>query len=271
LAATSLAQLVLALAINNGHPGRSPYSYEVVPECGTDPSRATCELKPLCEDPTPQCRPPRYSRVRGGWVRVESRPTSIRRFAKIASAVSSSALRLTRCQLPDGTRLKGCETIEWPGGDRALALAALTVALHESGLREDVMWGHPPLGRGPAGEACLMQVALDQAAQHASWLAAEQRERVAKSPRRREEFARDLLGDSPAALGRCFDVGMRLLARARQSCGRSGVMWDAGMFSMYGSGRTCRVAGVADSRSRTFRLLSAARPALDPEFERLLE
>jgi hypothetical protein len=266
-----LAQLVLALAIDHGNPGRSPYSYEPVLECGTSAKEPACELRPLCSDPGPRCAAPKYSRVRGAWVRVESRETSIRRFARIATALAVTTNRLTRCVAADGAPIRDCEPIGWSGGERALALAALTVALHESGLREDVMFGHPPLGRGPAGEACLMQVALDQAALQASWVPPEERDPIANSRQKREQFAKSLLGDDPAALGRCFEVGMRLLARARQSCVRAGVPWDAGMFSMYGSGRTCRVPVVARTRTRTFQTLLAEHPSLEPELSALLE
>ena len=271
LATMPLAQLVLALAIDHAHPGRSPYSYEPLAECGTDAKKPACELTPVCADPAPRCGPPKYSRVRGAWVRVESRETSIRRFARIASALASTTDRLARCVAADGARLRDCEPIGWSGGERALALSALTVALHESGLREDVMFGHPPLGRGPAGEACLMQVALDQAAQQAFWLPPEKREQIANSRHKREEFAKSLLGGDPASLGRCFEVGIRMLARARKSCTRAGVSWDAGMFSMYGSGRTCSAPAVARTRTRTFRTLIAEHPSLEPELSALLE
>jgi hypothetical protein len=268
LAATSLAQLVLALAIEHGHPGRSPYSYEPVVECGSDPVRPLCELKPACADSAPQCRPPKYSRVRGAWVRQESRETALSRFAKVATALSKTVKRLTSCT---GESRTNCEPIAWSGGERMLAVAGLTVVLHESGLREDIMFGHPPLGRGPAGEACLMQVAADQAPLHASWLTPEQREQIARQPQRREQFARTLLGDSPGALERCFEVGLRALARARRSCEGGGVSWETGMFSMYGSGRVCRVPAIAETRTKTFRVLTAARPQLAPELAALLE
>lgn len=254
---TPLATAVLALAIANAPPGRSTYSFEVVPDCGTDPHSATCPLEPVCADDAPACRPPKWSKVRGGWVRVESRAAAIRRYRRIAESVAETAERLTRCDR-DGS----CEPLGWSGTTRTLALATLTVALHESGLREDVQFGHPPLGRGPAGEACLVQLGLTQAPRHASWLPPEERERIANSPKRREAFARTLLGDSPAALGRCLEIGMRMLARARTACGKAGVPWDYGMFSMYGSGRTCKLPGVGESRRATFQKLSSARVEL---------
>ena len=251
-----LATAVLALAISQAPPGRSPYSFEVLPSCGTDPNQASCPLEPVCADDGPACKPPKWSAVRGGWVRVESRPAALARYARIAKVLSSTAERLTRC----GTETE-CASIGWTGTTKTLALATLTVALHESGLREDVQLGHPPLGRGPAGEACLVQVGLSQAPLHASWLPQDEREAIAASPKRREELAKTLLGDSEAALGRCFEVGMRMLARARASCGRAGVPWDRGMFSMYGSGKTCRAA-VGESRRATFQRLLSARVEL---------
>ncbi len=199
---------------------------------------------------------------------MESRSAAQRRFAGIASAIARTAERLTKC---DGQGAHPCEPMEWQGTSRSLALAALTVALHESGLREDVQFGHPPLGRGPSGEACLVQVALEQAPLNAAWLPQEERERIANSPKRREAFAKTLLGDSPAALDRCFEVGMRMLARARLSCGAGGVPWDFGMFSMYGGGKSCNVPPIGRTRSRTFQKLSSSHPALAEELAELVE
>jgi hypothetical protein len=54
---------------------------------------------------------------------------------------------------------------------------------------------------------------------------------------------------------------MRMLARARAACGKAGVPWDRGMFSMYGSGKTCRAA-VGESRRATFQRLLSARVEL---------
>jgi hypothetical protein len=247
---TPLASAVLALAITQAPPGRSPYSFEVVAECGTDPQAPACPLEPVCTDDAPACRPPKWSATRGGWVRIETRARAIQRYAAIARSVAATAERLTECG-----KQRQCEPLGWTGTTRQLALATLTVALHESGLREDVQFGHPPLGRGPAGEACLLQVGLAQAPLYASWLGADEREAIARSPKRRRELAETLLGDSEAALGRCLEVGMRMLSRSRGACGRAGVAWDYGMFSMYGTGRTCRAPVVGKSRSKTFQRL----------------
>ncbi|MFO0571311.1 MAG: hypothetical protein U0263_37125 [Polyangiaceae bacterium] len=257
MAHSPLAELALALMLQHGHPGRSPYSAEVVPECGSDPSQASCSLEPPCTDKTAFCRPPRWSAPRAGWVKVETRERAAQRFRTMARALSATGARLAAC---NG---ETCEPLGWPGSERSLVLATLTVALHESGLREDVQFGHPPLGRGPRGEACLVQVALDQGPRVASWLTAAEKERALADRDAREAFARSLLGDDPQALGRCFEVGMRLLARSRKSCSGAGVPWDYGMFSLYGGGQSCQVPPIGKTRTKTFRTLAAARPSLE--------
>jgi hypothetical protein len=267
--APPLAEILFALALERGHPGQSPYSFESVPECGVDARNPSCEIRPLCNDSSPSCRPPRYSVPRGGWVRTETRETATRRFAKVARSLSDTAQRLVAC---DRSAREGrCTPIGWPSDARSLSIAALTVVFYESGLREDVMFGHPPLGRGPAGEACLMQVALSDALSEAHWLTPDQRAAIAPKPAAREAFARSLLGDSSAGLSRCFEVGMRLLARARRSCGGSGKPWDIGMFAMYGTGKTCTAPAVAERRAKTFRALSGTETELAPELRRWLD
>jgi len=269
VAPNPLAHLILALAIDNGHPGRSPYSFEAVTECGTDKAHPTCTIEPFCSDNRPSCRAPRWSQVRSAFVRMETRDGALRRFARISNSLAATATRLAECRTLSGDPIRDCKPVEWGGTTRTLALSALTVVLHESGLREDVQFGHPPLGRGPAGEACLMQLAPDQAIANASWLTEEERTRYASKPRERERFVRSLLGSSPEALNRCFDVGVRMLARARRSCESSGA-WDFGMFSMYGGGRSCRVPNIGKTRTRTLHTLSLKQPTHDPELDELL-
>lgn len=200
---------------------------------------------------------------------METREAAKRRFARIASSLATTATALVECRTLAGDPISSCQPLEWGGTSKTLALSALTVVLHESGLREDVQFGHPPLGRGPAGEACLMQLAPDQAANNASWLSPEEKEKAGQNPRERERFVRSLLGDSPAALGRCFEAGMRMLVRSRRSCEGSGA-WDFGMFSLYGGGKSCRVPVVGNSRTRTLRTLTMKQPAHDSELEKLL-
>jgi hypothetical protein len=148
-----------------------------------------------------------------------------------------------------------------------LALAALTVAIHESSLREDVQFGRK---RGSAGESCLIQVMPSQAPRHASWLDEAERERIAKDAHAREAFAKTLLGDSPEALSRCFEIGMRMLAQSRSSCSKSSRGWVFGMFSMYGTGTTCSAPRIAETRTRMYKQLADATPKLKPEDRRTL-
>lgn len=265
-----LNQAILALAIANAPPGRSPYSLELLPECGSDPRTPSCEIKPLCPEPLMTCRPPRWSALRNAWVRYERPEAAVRRYARIADALTETAQRLVSCEASSEELPARCEPAGWAGDARTLAIAGLAVALHESGLREDIQHGRPPLGRGPAGEACLVQVAPEQAPLYASWLPKERRELIAADARLREEFARTLLGETPIALRRCFEIGMRMLARSRQACAGSSRSWDFGMFSMYGTGRTCNGRGMAERRHRTFRALLAATPTLSPIHEKML-
>jgi hypothetical protein len=266
-----LAQVILALAISHAPPGRSLYSFEPEPACGTDAKVPSCELQRVCEDPAPFCAAPHWSKPRSSWVRIESRETAIRRYARVAEAAALTANRLLTCTDSHGAKDAECQRDDWPDTERSLALAALTVALHESGLREDIMFGHPPLGRGPAGEVCLLQVATDQAPLYAHWLQSSERMRISRSPVERERFARKLLGDSPEALEHCFEVGMRMLIRSRNACSASQVPWEHGMFAMYGSGTRCNLPRVADKRQRTFDRLRTEKVALEPDVTELVQ
>ncbi|HMJ11418.1 MAG TPA: hypothetical protein VK524_08415 [Polyangiaceae bacterium] len=226
-------------------------------------------MKRVCDEPGPQCAPPRWSQPRSAWVQVESRETAILRYSRIAHAAAASATRLVTCKNAEGVVDPNCEPENWPDSERMLALAGLTVALHESGLREDIMSGHPPLGRGPAGEVCLVQVAVDQAPLYASWLPLEERKRVSSNRVARERFAKTILGGEPAALERCFEIGMRMLVRSRNACASGPASWEHGMFAMYGTGSRCRLPALA-VRERTFDRLRSEKPTLAPEISELV-
>lgn len=247
----ALAELLLALAVESMPPGQSPYSYEKILDCGSDPLQPACEIVPVCSELSPLCAPPKYSKPRGAWVRVESERHGRARYRRIAESLARVALQLTSCTSEE----QHCVAADWDGDAEQLALSGLTVALHESGLREDIQFGYPPLGRGPQHEACLVQVMIDQAPKFAYWLTDERRSALLSDPQLQEEFAQSLLGDSPGALDRCFEIGLRVLIHARRACSMAHVPWEHGMFAMYGSGRTCRLPGVADKRKRTFAYL----------------
>ncbi len=260
---TPLAQALLAIALSHSRPGGSPYSKQLLPECGRSPDAPTCALRPVCEQRWFGCRAPRWSSSRSGWVRVESRKAAVARYAGIAESIARTAKRLKSCEAP-------CRPIYWPGDTRSLAIATLTVVKHESGFREDIQGGYGPLGRGSRGESCLMQVMPDQAVRQAVWLSEDARAKIAKSRVAREAFAKSLLGTKPAALDRCIEVGVRMLAESRKSCSKSSANWAYGMYSMYGTGTTCSSAAVGNSRSKTFQTFRTAKKQLSKETRDLL-
>jgi hypothetical protein len=188
-----------------------------------------------------------------------------RRYRVITDQLERTAHELLGCG-SDGT---DCEPLGWRRSERELILATLTVALHESGLRRDVQRGDAPLGRGPNGEACLLQIDLQQAPRFAGWLPPETRDLISNSKEARERFAVTLLGEDPDALSRCFEIGMRMLAKADRSCSSSAPSPDHGMFSMYGSGTTCNAPALAN-RSRTLARLRVASDELRDQDRALL-
>jgi hypothetical protein len=261
-------EVILAFFLQTGLLGNSPYSFEPVEACGTDPKQATCKLEPVCANRHDfRCAPPRWSAARGAWVRVETPETAEARARAVAQALERTAVYLTNCQLPDGTVTEDCELAGWPRGPgqaRDLAYSAASVVFWESGVREDIQGGYPPAGRGTAGEGCLMQIMPTQAPAFAQWLPPE--ERQAGRPRdETEQVIQSMLGFDETALVRCFSVGMRMLARARRACRGKGD-WHYGMFALYGTGSACSSYGFARGdfaakRQRTYHLLKRFNPA----------
>lgn len=258
----SIATAILAFYTAHANPGGSLYSFEELASCGRDPKASACVLAPVCELPSPLCAAPRWSAVRDSWVRVESRDAALVRYRGIAEALERVAVRLVDCKLPDGSVDFDCRPAGWPRGKgraQQLAFAAASVALWESGLREDIQRGLPPMGRGPAGEVCVMQIMPNQVQALAHWLPARERTRALK-PAEHEELAKTLLGKEPEALDRCVEVGMRNLSRARAMCSGKGVAWDYGMFAAYGTGSKCSSVGIhgdfAAKRAKTFAAIT---------------
>jgi hypothetical protein len=111
----------------------------------------------------------------------------------------------------------------------------LSSSIWESGYREDIMTGAPPMGRGPDGEGCVMQVMPQYVAQHVSWLSDEQKKSL--SP---EEVVEMTLGADSASLQRCYEAGGRMLAKfrshARHKCKGN---WVYSMYALYGTGGSC--------------------------------
>lgn len=268
---TPLAKALLALFLQHATPpGKSVYSFEPVPGCGKDPAHAACVLAPVCSEPSPLCAPPRWSKAREAWVRVESRETAIKRWAGIATSLAKTASFLVTCRDERGSVSEDCKPVDWRGKSGSLARLAATAAIFESGLREDVQMGMGPVGIGADGERCMLQILPSQVRPFATWIPEE-----AKKSMTDAQIADTLLGDG-VALDRCFEVGMRMLVRARRSCAGKGVDWAFGSFSMYGTGTTCAAYGIQDDfalkRTKLFRSMEANHDAvkLDPAIERLL-
>lgn len=257
-----IATAILAFYTAHANPGGSVYSFEELSTCGKDPKAAACALKPVCEQPSLVCAAPRWSTVRDSWVRVESRDAALARYQGIAESLERVATRLVDCKLADGSVDFDCKPAGWPRGKgraQQLAFAAASVALWESGLREDIQRGLPPMGRGPAGEVCVLQLMPNQVQALASWLSPKERTRALKRDEH-EALAMTLVGTEPEALDRCMEAGMRNLARARATCSGKGVAWDYGMFAAYGTGSKCTSVGIqgdfAAKRAKTFAALT---------------
>jgi len=269
------AEMIFTLLLAFGgekYAGNSPYSFELVPACGTDKTAPACELTPQCNIKAWRCAPPRWSNARGGWVIAESKASARARYRKIANSIARVSFLHARCRDSYGTVLEDCTPSGWPEGPRSLAMVAATTALWESGLREDIMFGHAPMGRGAMGETCMMQIMPNQIRQFAKWIPAEELKVYDKLPFGRErsewdeKWAKRMLGDSDAALDACFDVGMRALSRARWSCAsRKGGSWPYKMWSMYGTGSKCSSYGIHDDfaakRQGTYYRMVGYRPA----------
>lgn len=275
-----IVQAILALLIGFSPLDKpSPYSFEVVPECGTDPEEAACPLEPQCDVPDHfVCAPPRWSDARGGWVVSETAQRKLERLAEVSATMRAAALWHTRCRAPKtGAVTEECwPTSKWPEGPSTLVMAAAASAGWESGMREDIQYGHPPMGRGPAGEACMAQIMPEQVLPNATWLSPETRQKLGAelSPSELRAWgAREVLeGDD--ALFKCFAAQMNVLSRSRAVCSRKGP-WVSGMYSLYGTGGKCDATGIMDDfhlkRAKTYRAfkkkwdpLNKTTPMLDP-------
>ena len=238
------AEMVLALLIQFGtHAGNSPYSFQAVPECGLDPLKAACVVQPTCAVLDAwRCAEPRWSASRHAWVVSEVKMSAYRRYKGIAESISRVVFMQARCKDARGVVREDCKPSGWPEGPESLALVDAVTAISESALREDIQFGYPPMGRGPDNEACLMQAMPAQIPQFATWIPKAEKDAYARmnntqKHEQEEAWVAQMLGDDPAALDKCFEVGSRMLARARGAC-PNGLY---GMWSMYGTGNTCQV------------------------------
>jgi len=252
---SKFAEMIFTLLVAFGggkYAGNSPYSFQAVDACGTDKLSPVCALTPQCEVRAWRCAPPRWSDARGAWVIPETKKRAEERYHKIAESIARVSFMQARCRDSYGVVVEECKTSMWPEGPTSLAMVAATTALWESGLREDIMYGYAPRGRGSMGEACLTQVMPSQIRQFASWIPQEELDAYDKLPlgpersKIDEKWAQQMLGGSPEALDRCFDVAMRALARSRWSCGSQKGSWAYKMWARYGTGSKCSSFGIHD-------------------------
>lgn len=218
---SDLASYILSLALLLG-PGKKVHSLELRPDCGSDPKAPTCELKPVCDQPTILCAPPQWESCfwgwkqtfplkkdektgnmvetkppvchpwrdePGAWVQIESRDVAAQRFVVISQAIADAAEAVGA---------------EWPEGTRDFARAELVQSYWSTGLREDIERGRT---RGPGGEVCLMDMKPDTLRKNAPELAS--------LPN--EDMIAQVIGLEYPELRRCYEAGGRALLSARRA------------------------------------------------------
>ncbi len=261
-----LKEMLFALMVSHAPGGKSIYSHEPVVACGPDKGAPLCELKPSCTKPSVLCRKPRWSAFRSAWVIPERKPTAHARYRVIATALAKVSQRVVLCLGADSGLLEDCKPARgWPRGtdqDASLAIATLVAAMQESGLREDIQIGAPPLGIGPGGEVSLIQAMPEYVPEYADWIDDEERKRVVALPFK-EKLAwvkGEVLGTDELAVSKALSVGARMLARRRSGCRGKGSAWHYMMYSAYGTGKTCTTSlEFAYRRSRIYQSFWAKR------------
>jgi len=298
-----LNQLLLSLLLQHSYAGQTVLSVQTMPECGIDQLKPACELVPVCEPAaSPLCAPPRWSTFYGAWVRVETKEHAAERLTEATDALAKASMKLL-CIDAEGNHqpAEECQPIKWGynsyskknrGTLRELALSGLTAMIMESSGREDVEVGRGRykkpvdggLGRGPSNEGCFIQVLPSEAWRYSPWLTPEEKTAAEKGlPGAREAALQKLIGSDPNALERCMEVGLRMLATARNYCDNfewaerkkygaansdplQVYWWASGMFSVYGVGPSggCYASngGKTTKRVRLLQKLLAEAPPI---------
>lgn len=234
------AEFLLSAMLTFSGAGKSPYSMEELPHCGTSPSNPICELKPQCNRPGDfRCKKPRWSKHRKVWVQAESRPVAALRLRRAAVALDSSIDELLTCRTSEGERMAGCRPLSWRGTPEFLKLLVLTVSYWESGYREDIMSGAGPRGRGMAGEVCLMQVKPHLIRRFSPWMTPPQRNLTD------EHLAEMLVGTDIPSLRRCYKTGAVMVSKQWNSTPSQCPGHDRSVatFALYATGSACSTVG----------------------------
>jgi len=272
-----LKTFLLGLLLQSVPPGQTVYSLERVPECGDDPQAPTCEIEPVCSEPSIVCKAPRWATSKGAWVRYESPEAAERRYDEAMTALVLAGSKLL-CL--DG--VEGCEPLRW-GWDRqkkanrgtlhSLTALALAAGIAESGFREDVQTGrgrssktHRLMvdggeGRGPGNEAGYWQ---------AHPVIAWRFMGLEKRPDRVGHYLTPLLGEGIEPVERAAEVAIKMLAHSREWCGRTKVKgsrrypWAWAAISYYGTGHSCDSVndGKTTYRYNLFVRFMEGKPAL---------
>ena len=231
----NLESLLLALMLQQVPPGKTQFSVE----------------------PAAQSEAATWSDFYDTWVVQETPEHATRRYTTIANTFGAAAEKLL-CSKLDGTKVENCVPHADAVDDKSrplwstidLSLMTLAVAIQESGLREDVQVGRGSArkpskdggrGRGPGGEACLIQLHPTVSWRFAA-IEEDLRTRAEKGDRdAREAIQQALVGLDSEALAQCVGSGMRALLRARAHCAwaKPKQPWDWATVSMYATGVGC--------------------------------
>lgn len=242
---SALAKYILSLALTSVPPGTKVHSLEVLPACGTDKDAPTCELAPVCDEPSLLCAPPHYEPALGAWARIESREAGAKRFEVVAEALADAALYAGA---------------GWRDGPVDLARAMLAASAWSTGLREDIQTGRK---RGPAGEVCLMDIQPKVLRSAVPWDLARLEG---------EDLVQKVVGLEYPELRRCFDAGAVLIVRARRWSEQHCRDWpaDYSIFAAYGTGISCSTVNLfgdyARLRARSYRKFRATRMTVFPDW-----
>jgi len=223
------------------------------------------------------CEGAEHSPFYGTWVRQETSEQGKARY-RLLAATQERAIEQVLCVRLDGTQIEGClpepvaldrKTKKLLFGPQTAVALALGAAVPESGLREDVQMGRgfarkcPPggprsiegvcgpsadggMGRGPGGEACVMQILPSSVALFTDGDPRLIARAKAGNAAAREALLQTLLGDDPENLARCWRTGLRMLLHAKSYCD----WWQSrsklakvdpyfAAYSIYGTGTSC--------------------------------
>lgn len=244
---THLATWILSILLQHAPPGATAYSVTPTAEC------AGAEA----------CPGSQWSEHYGTWVHRETAAEGAARYSELAEGLAEVVSE----ELPGDFRPAGSRGIpeqKWTAVE--LAAVALSVALFESGFREDVQVGRGSArkasqdggrGRGRGDEACAVQ-----AHPVSAWRYAEIDQELRDAAERnesgaREKVARTLLGREPAAVRACWRVAVRQLMHSRRWCAwkKTPGAWSRMTFALYGSGSSCTEANGLELRDEFFGLL----------------